>query len=124
VNATLSKLQSVVDMAQAEGLITRNPVRLVTWLKKTRAVHKLWTGEEESACFDLTGQDRSTAVIELFSRALRPDELCGIRWEDIAFATRAAEVGKHVRTMVDVKPVEKEAKTEAGLRTLPLDKAT
>lgn len=121
VNATLSKFQTVMDMAQAEGLITRNPVRLVKRLKAPKAVHKLWTDAEEAAFFEVADGDRLAAAIGLFSRALRPEELCGIRWDDISFKGKTAAVGNHVRTMVEGKPVEKSAKTEAGIRTLPLD---
>jgi integrase len=70
----------------------------------------------------LAERDRLAAVLELFARGLRPEELCGIRWADIDLGGRTAQVGKHVRTMVEGKLIEKQAKTEAGIRTLPLDK--
>ena len=121
MNATLSKLQTVLDMAQAEGLITRNPVRPVKRLKGAKAVHKLWTDEAEKAFFELADQDRLAAVLDLFSRALRPEEVCGVRWDDISFNARTVDIGNHVRTMVEGEPIEKRAKTEAGIRMLPLD---
>ena len=121
MNATLSKFQTVLDMAQAEGLITRNPVRLVKRLKGAKAVHKLWTDEEEKAFFELADQDRLAAVLDLFSRALRPEEVCGVRWDVISFTARTVDIGNHVRTMVEGEPIEKRAKTEAGIRMLPLD---
>lgn len=62
-------------------------------------------------------------MIELFARRLWPEQLCGIRWPDIDLAANTAAVGRHMRTMVAGQVVEKEAKTRAGERTLPLDDA-
>jgi len=61
-------------------------------------------------------------VIELFARGLRPEEVCGIRWTDLDLKNQLADIGKHVRTaVVGVGAVEKTAKTQAGIRPLPLD---
>lgn len=121
VRLTLTTLQTALDMAVMERRITQNPVRLVKRPRMAKAVHKLWTDEEETAFFAYVAEDRLAAVIDLFALALRPEELCGIRWPDLDLTNKSAAVGKHVRTMVEGKPVEKEAKTEAGVRTLPLD---
>lgn len=118
---TLNALQTALDVAVAERKISFNPVRLVKRPKRVKPVHKLWTDAEEAAFFAFAAKDRLAAVLELFARGLRPEELCGIQWADIDLEGRTAQVGKHVRTMVEGKPIEKEAKTEAGIRTLPFD---
>jgi integrase len=51
---------------------------------------------------------------------LRPEEACGLRWRDVSLKAATLSI-RTVRTLVDGKPVEKGAKTEAGKRTLPLD---
>jgi integrase len=123
VQLTLNALQTALDVAVAERKISINPARLVKRPKRVKPVRTLWTDAEEAAFFALAEKDRLAAVLELFARGLRPEELCGIRWSDIDLKKdRAAQIGKHVRTMVEGKAVEKGAKTEAGIRTLPLDK--
>lgn len=125
VQLTLNAFQTALDVAVAERKISFNPVRLVKRPKRVKPVHTLWTDAEEATFFALAERDRLAAVLELFARGLRPEELCGIRWADIDLESRTAQtakIGKHVRTMVEGKAIEKEAKTEAGIRTLPLDK--
>jgi integrase len=123
VQLTLSRLQAALDIAVAEKRIAYNPVRLVERPKKVKPEHELWTDAEEERFFAHVAGDRLVAVIELFARGLRPEELCGIRWGDIDPAQRTAHTGLHVRTEVDGRPVEKRAKTKAGERVLPLDDA-
>jgi len=122
VQMTLNALQTALDVAVAERKISINPVRLVKRPRRVKPVHALWTDAEEATFFALAKKDRLGAVLELFARGLRPEELCGIRWADIDLKGRAAQVGKHVRTVVEGRAIEKEAKTEAGIRMLPLDK--
>ena len=104
-----------------ERKLSFNPVRLVKPPKRVKPVHPLWT-DAEAAFFVLAERDRLAAVFELFARGLWPEEQCGVRCVDIDLDGLTAQVGKHVRTMVEGKPIEKEAKTEAGIRALPLDK--
>ena len=121
VTMTLNTLQTALDLAVSERKISINPARLVKRPKRVKPMHQLWSDAEEDAFFLYTAQDRLSAVIELFSRALRPEELCGIRWSDIDLAGKSAAVGVHVRTLVDGAPGEQSAKSEAGIRLLPLD---
>lgn len=123
VQLTLGALQTALDMAVMERRIPLNPVRLVKRPKRVKPEHELWTSAEETLFFKLAAEDRYAAVIELFARGLRPEEVCGIRWTDLDLTNQVAYVGKHVRTMVAGEPVEKEAKTKAGIRPLPLDDA-
>lgn len=121
VQLTLGALKTALDMAVMERRIPMNPARLVKPPKKTKPKHELWSSIEEELFFKLAADDRYAAVIELFARGLRPEEVCGIRWTDLDLTNKVAYVGRHVRTMVAGKPVEKGAKTEAGVRPLPLD---
>jgi integrase len=121
VRLTLGALQSALDMAVSERRIQMNPVHLVKRPKLVKPVHVLWTDAEEAKFFAVAELDRIAAVVNLFALALRPEEVCGIRWTDLDLTNQVAFVGRHVRTMVEGKAVEKTAKTEAGVRALPLD---
>lgn len=123
VAITLGALQQALEIAVAERRIPFNPVRLVERPAQVKPVHDQWSDTEETAFFAVAERDRLAAVIELFARGLRPEELCGIRWSDIDLRAKTAAVGRNVRTMVAGQVVEKEAKTRAGERTLPLDDA-
>lgn len=121
VQLTLSRLQAALDIAVAEKRIAYNPVRLVERPAQVKPKHELWSDAEEGQFFAYAVKDRLVAVIELFARGLRPEELCGIRWSDIDPAARTAHTGLHARTLAAGKPVEKRTKTQAGERVLPLD---
>lgn len=123
ISKTLAQLQTALDVAVAERRIGYNPVRLVQRPKRSKPVHDLWSDAEEERFFACAAQDRLAALVELFARALRPEELCGLRWPHVHLIARNVAVGMIVRTMVKGKPVEKEAKTPAGIRILPLDEA-
>lgn len=121
VNLTRSTLIMALDIAVAERKMAYNPARLTKPVKATKPVHELWSDDEEATFFTLAEKDRLAAVIELFARGLRPEEICGIRWADLDLSEKVAHVGQNVRTMVAGKAVDKGAKTEAGSRPLPLD---
>jgi integrase len=53
---------------------------------------------------------------------MRPEEACGLRWRNVSLTAGTLSI-RTVRTLVDGRPVEKGAKTDAGKRTLPLDDA-
>lgn len=121
VNLTRPTLTMALDVAVAERKMAYNPARLTKPVKAVKPVHELWSDDEEAVFFALAERDRLAAVIELFARGLRPEEVCGIRWTDFDLKKKVAYVGRNVRTMVAGKAVDKGAKTEAGSRPLPLD---
>jgi integrase len=122
VRDTLAVLQRALDDAMAERLISMNPVRLVKRPRQVRPEHDLWS-DEESARFQVAAANHRLApVITLQCLGLRPEEVCGLRWRDVDLAAGTLRI-RRVRTLVDAKPVEKEPKTEAGKRVLPLDAA-
>ena len=64
--------------------------------------------------------DRLHAVLLLSLMGLRPEEVCGLRWDDLDLTGKGLLDVANVRTLVEGRVVEKLAKTEAGMRTLPL----
>jgi integrase len=66
-------------------------------------------------------EDRLFAPLLLSCMGLRPAEVAGLRWaEDINLEAGALDIA-NTRTMIrNVRVVEKDTKSEAGERTLPL----
>ncbi|MGW2284946.1 site-specific integrase [Streptomyces phaeochromogenes] len=64
--------------------------------------------------------DRLFAPLLLGLMGLRPAEVAGLRWRDIDFEAGALDIA-NTRTMLgNRRTIEKDTKTEAGERTLPL----
>jgi integrase len=123
VKDVLAVLQLALDDAVDEHLIAANPVRRVKRPKQAAPVHELWSDEESARFGKVAAADRLAAVITLQCLGLRPEEVCGLRWRrDISLPARTLSI-RTVRTLVDGRAVEKELKTAAGKRTLPLDDA-
>lgn len=123
ITLMLTHFQKACEDAIDERLMRSNPCRRVKRPKQDPAEHDLWS-DEETARFEAEAeQDRLSPVVTLQCLGLRPEEVCGLRWRrDMKLAKRKVEV-KQARTLVDGKPVEKDVKTAAGKRTLPLDDA-
>jgi integrase len=122
IKLTLNALSLVFDMGVMERKIPMNPVRLVKRPKLIKPEHVIWSDAEEARFFATAAEDRLSAVVDVFALGLRPEELCGLRWVDVDLTGLTIAAGRHVRTWVEgVGAVEKSAKTDAGVRTLPLD---
>ncbi len=122
VRDTLAALQRALDDAVAERLMTANPVRLVKRPRQVKPEHELWSDAESARFQAAAAGDRLAPVITLQCLGLRPEEVCGLRWRDADLAAGTLRI-RRVRTLVDARPVEKEPKTAAGRRVLPLDAA-
>jgi integrase len=123
VRDALAVFQRACDDALDERLIPANPVRRVKRPKQTKPAHELWSDKETARFEGAAAADRLAAVITLQCLGLRPEEVCGLRWRrDVDLTAHTMEI-QVVRTLVDGHPVEKQPKTTAGRRTLPLDDA-
>src|SRR5262249_37923612 len=81
-----------------------------------------WTPAEVGTFIASIRGDRMFAPMLMALAALRPEEVCGLRWADIDMAGETLSIS-NVRTLNwdgGGHVVEKEPKTEAGYRTLPL----
>jgi integrase len=119
---TLGVLQQALDPAVAENKMKYNPVRLVERPKQAKIKRAPWNAEESRAFLDAIREDRLFAVMFLSLMGLRPEEACGLKWDKVDFEAKTLTID-WVRTLVDGKVVEKEPKTDAGDRTLPLPSA-
>lgn len=121
----LSFLRSAIDEAVTDGLISINPVGLVTASR-----YQAERGEHESEYIvDPLSPDEVTALLlaagnqqwgNLFRFALhtgmRSSELCALRWTDIDFIGNTAYI-----ISASVNGVVKGTKTKAGKRKIELD---
>jgi integrase len=123
VRDTLAVFQRACDDALDERLIAVNPVRRVKRPKRIPRVHELWSDEETARFERAAAADRLAPVLMLQCLGVRPEEACALRWRrDVDLAAGTLNIRK-ARTLVDGRPVEKEPKTAAGKRALPLDDA-
>jgi integrase len=127
VQAILDKFREALARAVGRKLVATNAaeyVRVSLADKKAdkRAHHPVqpWAVPEvQQFISGLTG-DRLHAPLLLSLMGLRPAEVCGMRWTDIDLVTATLETA-NTRTMIGNKTVlEKDTKTEAGERLLPL----
>ncbi len=83
VQLTLTALQLGLDMAVAERKIPFNPVRLVKRPKQVKAKHTPWTVAEVKTFLPAIKDDRLFAVMFLSLMGLRPEEVCGLKWDKV-----------------------------------------
>lgn len=124
IQATLITLRRAFRDGVRDRKLTWNPAEGVRGPKlRTRKVTP-WTDGEVRAFLDCARGDRLYAVWRLSLLALRPEEVCGLRWESTDTDEDSVTIAR-VRTMTAGKIYEREtAKTPAGERTLPLDDGT
>ncbi|WP_438494151.1 site-specific integrase [Streptomyces asiaticus] len=127
VEGILTRLREALSRAVVRKLIAVSPakhVRVSLVDKKTdkreRVRPKPWTVDEVQAFIKGIEEDRLYAPMLLSLMGLRPAEVCGQRWADIDLQLGTLEV-TNTRTMIgNFKVLEKDAKTTAGERSLPL----
>ncbi|MGC9540233.1 site-specific integrase [Streptomyces sp. UG1] len=126
VESLLSRLRECLGRAVARKLISVNPATFVKVSKqakkndrKNRRRERPWNVREVQTFIKGIEPDRLYAVLLLSLMGLRPAEVCGLRWTDVDLALGTLQTEK-TRTMMGSKVVEKDTKTVAGERGLPL----
>jgi integrase len=127
VSGILIRLREALGRAVIRKLIPVNPaahVRVSLADRKTdkreRDLPKPWTVPEVQLFIRGIEGDRLYAPLLLSLMGLRPAEVCGQRWTDIDLQLGTLEM-VNTRTMIgNVTVLEKDAKTAAGERVLPL----
>ncbi|MFF9168302.1 MULTISPECIES: tyrosine recombinase XerC [unclassified Streptomyces] len=130
VDGILTRLKEALGRAVVRKLIATSPaqyVRVSLADKKTdkreRERAKPWTVAEVQTFIRGIQQDRLYAPLLLSLMGLRPAEVCGQRWADVDLEAGLLSITM-TRTMVgNVKVLEKDTKTAAGERSLPLPRA-
>lgn len=121
----LSFLRSAIDEAVTDGLISLNPVSLVTASRyqterseheKEYIVDPLSPAEVEALLAATGNQQWENLFRFAINTGMRSSELCAIRWSDIDFIGKTAHV-----TVASVSGVTKGTKTHAGKRKIELN---
>lgn len=126
VSLTLGRLRAALNLAVRRQLVARNVAEHVTIpraaRKEARAKKKTyipWTQDEVQQFLAHVATDRLYAVWLLSLIGLRPAEVAGLRWIDVDLEAGTLKV-ETTRTLVAGVVVEKDAKSGAGERGLPL----
>lgn len=145
VRLTLGRLRSALNLAVRRGLVSRNVAEHVVVSKQVveaartnartgAAAERPWDETEVRHFLVGIRGKRAYGGLMLSLIAERPAEVCGSRWkEDVDLEAGTVVVGANTRTIVydrgaergkRHKVVEKGAKTDAGVRVLPLPAPT
>ena len=132
VTEVLNRLREILQRALIRKLVHANVAQYVVVTKKAKTAGRKqypravpWsTAEVHQFVAGLEG-DRLYAPLLLSLMGLRPAEVCGLRWaEDVDLKAGTLTIA-NTRTMIansTSRVIEKDTKTEAGSRVLPLPK--
>ncbi|MFJ8464029.1 site-specific integrase [Streptomyces swartbergensis] len=124
---SLARLKDALNRALTRRLVTVNvasevhiPLKARKAERKTKTVVQPWNATEVGAFVGAMKGDRLYAPLLLSLMGLRPAEVCGLRWSDIDLDVATLSIA-NTRTMMGSRTVvEKDTKSMAGERVLPL----
>ncbi|GAA4559494.1 tyrosine-type recombinase/integrase [Pseudonocardia xishanensis] len=123
IQLTLSRLRSALADAVRHRLIDFNVAEPVRPPKQSKVRRTPWTEAEVRTVLRWLAGKRLEAVLLLSFLALRPAEVCGLRWSDVDLDEETLTVA-NTRTLVasaeGMVVVEKGPKSDAGRRVLPM----
>ncbi|MFI2372727.1 tyrosine-type recombinase/integrase [Streptomyces sp. NPDC018833] len=126
VELALSRIRSALNEAVRRKLVVRNvaqftrvPRQLRREQAQRKAARKPWTEEEVKEFLHGVKADRLFAPMLLSLLGLRPAEVCGLKWSAVDLEAGVLKV-EMTRTLVGTVVEEKQTKTQAGQRALPL----
>jgi integrase len=127
VEMSLARLKEALDRAVTRGLVRVNVAREVTVPRmarkaerRARAAVPPWSVAEVRAFVRAIAGDRLQAPFFLALMGLRPAEICGLRWADVDLDEATVFITNTRTVMGNDIVVEKDAKSLAGERQLPL----
>lgn len=126
VDLTLGRLRAALNMAVRDRLVVRNVAEYAKVPRQARKddrarrrARRPWTEDEVKVFLAYCAGGRLYAVMLLSLIGLRPAEVCGLRWCDIDLDAGTLSV-EWTRTLVAGVVIEKDTKSTAGERGLPL----
>lgn len=126
VDLTLGRLRAVLDMAIRDRLVVRNVAQYAKVPRQARKedrarrrARRPWDEDEVKVFLAYCAGTRLYAVMLLSLIGLRPAEVCGLRWVDVDLDAGTLSV-EWTRTLVAGVVIEKDTKSTAGERGLPL----
>ncbi|MFD4341212.1 tyrosine recombinase XerC [Streptomyces anulatus] len=127
VEMSLARLKEALDRAVARRLVEVNVAREVKVPRNHRKAERRaktmippWNLQEVRAFVRAVKGDRLCAVFLLSLMGLRPAEICGMRWTDVDLDGVTLTVNRTRTLMGNKGVVEKDTKSFAGERQLPL----
>ncbi|MFE7752481.1 site-specific integrase [Streptomyces sp. NPDC057428] len=127
VEMSLARLKEALDRAVARRLVEVNVAREVKVPRNLRKAERRaktvippWDIQEVRAFVRAIKDDRLYAVFLLSLMGLRPAEICGMRWGDVDLTGAILTVTRTRTLMGNKSVVEKDTKSFAGQRQLPL----
>ncbi|MFE2684048.1 site-specific integrase [Streptomyces mirabilis] len=129
VDGVLGRFRAALRYAKRKRYVGRNVAEDIAVPRKARKQDrrdnqraKPWNVVEVKEFVLGAREDRLFAPLLLSLMGMRPAEVAGLRWtEDVDFTAGTLAAGANTRTMLrNATTIEKDAKTEAGDRTLPL----
>ncbi|MET9559974.1 MULTISPECIES: tyrosine-type recombinase/integrase [Streptomyces] len=127
VDMSLARLKDALNRAVTRRLVTVNvasevhiPLKARKAERKTKAVVQPWNATEVGAFIGAMKGDRLYAPLLLSLMGLRPAEVCGLRWSDIDLEAATLSIANTRTLMGNRTVVEKDTKSMAGERVLPL----
>ena len=127
VDMSLARLKDALNRAVTRRLVTMNVAQHVTIPRRARKEErkkkeevKPWNVHEVQTFVQGVKGERLYAPLLLSLIGLRPAEVCGLRWEDVDLDNATITIA-NTRTMMGNRyVVEKDTKSLAGERELPL----
>jgi integrase len=115
-------LHRALEDAVSDGLLPRNPAASVKRpATSSSAAGQVWSAEEARRFLAAVTGERLEPVWRLeLNTGLRRAEAAGLRWSDVDLAAGVIQV-RTQRTTEGYKVVEREPKTAAGRRRVPID---
>lgn len=115
-------LHRALEDAVSDGLLPRNPAASVKRpTTSSAAAGAVWSAEEARRFLVAVTGDRMEALWRLeLNTGLRRAEAAGLRWSDVDLDAGVIQV-RTQRTTEGYKVVEREPKTAAGRRRIPID---
>ncbi|MFI6864875.1 tyrosine recombinase XerC [Streptomyces sp. NPDC050421] len=127
VEMSLARLKEALDRAVARRLVEVNVAREVKVPRNHRKAERRaktvippWNLQEVRAFVDAVKNDRLYAAFLLSLMGLRPAEICGMSWADVDLDGATLTVNRTRTLMGNKVVVEKDTKSLAGERQLPL----
>lgn len=132
VSEVLNRLREILQRALIRKMVHANVAQYVVVTKKAKTAGRKqypravpWAVPEVHQFVAGLEGDRLYAPLLLSLMGLRPAEVCGLRWrEDVDLKAGTLTIA-NTRTMIansSARVIEKDTKTEAGARVLPLPK--
>jgi integrase len=127
VSGVLGRFRAALNYAIRRRLLARNVAEHITIPRKARKAERRegtralpWNVVEVKEFILGIREDRLFAPLLLSLMGLRPAEVSGLRWDDVDFEAGTLSIA-NTRTLIgNARVVEKDTKSEAGERTLPL----